>query len=332
MRLPALLAVVILFPVLTPAVARAGGLAVFNQSSLARAAALPALGGPAVLAAGESETRLQLDWTTEYFERENTREALTIDAETRRYALSYRRGFGGSIVPLQGWEWSAELPLVSSGGGMLDSVIEIWHEIFGLPNGGREQAPRDRYRIRYVRDGETLLDLEQGDTGLGDLRLGLGRALGERWTLRAMLQLPTGDADRLSGGHTGGAVWTDFTLPLGASERAALTLSGGVAAATTNGPLGSRQQPFTGLGGAALALPLFAGVEALVQFQLHSALYTGSSLKPLDGASGQLAMGLRIPVYGRRLTLGFQEDLIVNASPDFSLHLGWDFGRSAGER
>lgn len=328
MRLTALLALAILLPT----TAHAEGMAVFNQSSLARAAALPVLAGPPVLAANESETRVRLDWTTEYFERGNDREALTLDAETRRLALSYRRGFGGSIVPLQGWEWSAELPLLDSGGGSLDGLIENWHELFGLPNGGREQAPRDRYRIRYVRDGVTLLDLEKGQTGLGDLRLGVGRALGERWTLRAMLQLPTGDAGRLSGGHTGGALWTDFTLPLGASERASLTLSGGVAAATTNGPLGGRQQPFTGLGGAALALPLFAGVEGLLQFDLHSALYRGSALKPLDGASGQLAMGLRIPVYGSRLTLGFQEDLIVNASPDFSLHLGWDFGRSAGER
>ena len=121
------------------------------------------------------------------------------------------------------------------------------------------------------------------------------------------------------------------TQPLSRRRRCSATRRS-VAAATTNGPLGSRQRPVTGLGGAALALPLFAGVEGLLQFNLHSGLYRGSALAPLGDTSGQLARGLRIPVYGSRLTLGFQEDLIVNASPDFSLHLGWDFGRSAGER
>ena len=313
-------------------VARAEGFAVFNQSSFARAAALPVLGGPPVLATGESQTRATLDWVSEYVEQQNSREALTLDAESERLALSYRRGFGGSIVSGDGWEWGVELPLVSSGGGMLDSLIENWHDVFGLPNGGREQAPRDRYLIRYQRDGQTVLDLDQGKTGLGDARLSLGAALGEQWVLRAMLQLPTGDADRLTGGHTGGALWTDYSLALGESQRVKLTLSGGVSAADTGGPLGAQQEPVAGLAGAALSLPLLWGIEGVTQFNFHTALYRNSTLEPLDGPSGQLAFGVRVPWAGGAFTFGVQEDVVVNTSPDFSLHFGLGFGRSAGER
>lgn len=312
--------------------AQAEGFAVFNQSSFARAAALPALGGPPVLAVGESQTRLTLDWVSEYVEQQNSREALTLDAESQRLALSYRRGFGGSIVSVDGWEWGVELPLVSSGGGRLDSLIENWHDIFGLPNGGREHAPRDRYLIRYQRDGQTVLSLDEGKAGLGDARVTLGVAFGEHWVLRAMLQLPTGDADRLTGGHAGGALWSDYTLPLGETQRAKLTVSAGLSATETGGPLGAQQEPVAALAGAALSLPLFWGMEGVTQFNFHSALYQGSGLEPLDGPSGQLAFGVRLPWAGGAVTLGVQEDVVVNTSPDFSLHIGLSLGRSAGEK
>lgn len=312
--------------------AQAEGFAVFNQSSFARAAALPALGGPPVLAMGESQTRLTLDWVNEYVEQQNSREALTLDAESQRLALSYRRGFGGSIVSVDGWEWGVELPLVNSSGGRLDSLIENWHDIFGLPNGGREQAPRDRYLIRYQRDGQTVFSLDEGKAGLGDVRVTLGAAFGEHWVLRAMLQLPTGDADRLTGGHAGGALWTDYTLPLGETQRAKLTVSAGLSAADTGGPLAAQQEPVAALAGAALSLPLFWGMEGVTQFNFHSALYQGSGLEPLDGPSGQLAFGVRLPWAGGAVTLGVQEDVVVNTSPDFSLHIGLSLGHSAGEK
>lgn len=325
------LALFAVLALLAAGAAQAEGFAVFNQSSFARAAALPVLGGPPVLAVGESQARLNLDWVSEYYERQTGDEALTLDAESQRLALSYRRGFGGSIVSVDGWEWGVELPLVSTGGGLLDSWIEDWHDFFGLPNGGREQAPQDRYRIRYQRNGQTLLDLDQGKSGLGDARLTLGAALGEQWLVRAMLQLPTGDAHRLTGGHTGGALWTDYSRPLGELQRVKLTLSAGVSAADTGGPLGSQQQPVAGLAGAALSLPLFWGIEGLTQFNFHTALYKDSGLKPLDGPSGQLAFGVRLPWSGGAFTLGVQEDVVVNTSPDFNLHFGLSFGRSAGE-
>ena len=311
--------------------AEAEGFAVFNQSSFARAAALPALGQGTVLAVGESQTLATLDWANEYVSQSNSRESLTVDAETQRYALRYRRGFGGSVVSVSGWEWGVEVPVVASNGGLLDSAIENWHSAFSLPNGGREQAPRNRYRIDYKRDGVQRLLLTKGDTTLGDVRLSLGAALGEQLAVHAMVQLPTGDQASLTGGHVGGALWGDWTLPLGSTERTKLTLSAGGSSSASGGPLGDQQKSFVGLGGVALSGPLLWRVDGVAQLNAHTALYGGSSLDPLHGASAQLAFGLRYPWAGGSFALGVQEDLVVNTSPDFSLHFALALGRVAGD-
>lgn len=300
--------------------AQAQGYETFNQSSLARAAALPALGQGAVLPRGEASSSVALDWSNEFFLRSNTRESLTLDGESQRLALRYRAG----IAPLWGHalEWSFELPLLFTGGGVLDGPIENWHSTFGLPNSNRDDVPQDRYRIRYVRDGVTLVDRDDGASGLADVRLGLGLALSERLTLRSLLQLPTGNQNKLTGGHVGGALWLDYSLPLSESRRAALLLSGGVSAANTNGPLGDLQQPVVGVAGAVLIVPIYGALDAVVQLNGHSKLYKGSALAPLSKVSAPLATGLRWTRGAVVFDLAVLEDPSVNASPDFGLLFG----------
>lgn len=302
------------------ALAQAEGYETFNQSSLARFAALPGLGQGAVVPENESINSVTLDWTNEFFVRSTAREDLTLDGESERLALRYRAG----LAPVFGraLEWSLEVPLLFTGGGVMDSGIESWHSVFGLPNANRDDLPQDRYRIRYVRDGVTLLDLDKGSSGLADVRLGLGLALSQRWTLRGLVQLPTGDKDELSGGHTGGALWLDYSLPLTESRRAALLLSGGVSATTTDGPLADLQQPVVGLAGAVLIVPIYGALDGVVQVNAHSKLYKDSALDPLSRVGAPLAFGLRLPYKRLVFDLAVLEDPSVNASPDFGLLFG----------
>lgn len=300
--------------------AGAEGYETFNQSSLARFAALPALGQGAVLPRGSSTRSLGLDWTNEFFVRSNASEDLTLDGESQRLALRYRAG----IAPVFGraLEWSLEVPLLFTGGGLLDSPIESWHDTFGLPNANRDEVPQDRYRIRYVRDGATLVDLDQAESGLADVRLGLGVAVTEKLTLRGLVQLPTGDKDQLTGGHLGGALWLDYTLPLSASRRAALLLSGGVSASQTDGPLADVQQPVVALAGAVLILPVYGALDAVVQVNAHSKLYKNSNLQALSRVGAPLAFGLRLPYRQFVFDLAALEDASVNVSPDYGLLFG----------
>lgn len=300
--------------------AQAQGFETFNQSSVARAAALPGLGQGAVVPRNESINSVTLDWSNEFFVQGNAREELTLDGESQRVALRYRAG----IAPVFGHalEWSLEVPLLFTGGGVMDSGIESWHDTFGLPNANRGDVPQDRYRLRYVRDGVTLLDINKGDSGFADVRLGLGLALSERFTLRGLLQLPTGDKDQLTGGHTGGALWVDYSLPLTESRRAALLLSGGVSAAATDGPLADLQQPVVGLAGAVLIVPIYGALDGVVQVNAHSKLYKNSSLDPLSRVGAPLAVGFRLPYQHFVFDLAVLEDPSVNASPDFGILFG----------
>jgi len=309
-RLPSLLCLALLLPGL----AAAQGFATANHATLSRVALLPVMTGEAMAVPG-SETRYTLDWNNESVAHDNGREQLLIDAEALRLALHHRRSFG------EGWQVSAELPLLFTGGGVMDGPIETWHGWFGLPNGNRDQRPQNRYRVLYQRDDVRHIDESKGESGLGDVRLGLSRALSSRWRLHSSLQLPTGSRADLTGGHAGAALWLAHRAPLG-GEGFVLDLAAGASATDRGGPLSDQQKAVVWLGSAALTapLPLISRLQAVVQLNGHSAPYRDSTLAPL-GSALQLAFGLRRGWEGGAVELAFLEDLKVNASPDFGLHL-----------
>lgn len=299
-----------------PVLAAAQGFATRNQGALTRGFALPVLGEPQILAQGAAQSRVQLDLTNEYYDARTAREQLTLDGETASLTLGYRRGWGADV------EWSVSVPVLGQGGGFLDGFIEDWHATFGLPNAGRELAPQDRYLYRYERDGVTRLARTLDDSGAGDVELALGFRVRPGQALRAMLKLPTGDAEALRGGALGGALWLDSALPFAADSRWSGYYAVGVASQERSGALRVQQQAVTGLGGLGVALRLWPRVQALAQVYAHTPLYR-------DSETDLARLGLQL-VFGGRLRLGqtldldlaIQEDPVVNSSPDFSVHIG----------
>jgi hypothetical protein len=286
-----------------------------NSGALARSFALPALGAPAVLLRGRTETRVLLDFTNEYVsEGVCSAECILLDGETARLRLSHSRGLGG------GWDFRAELPLLDQDGGFLDSWIEEWHGWFGLPNGGREQRPDNRYEYRYVRNNNVLFEETQEHSGIGDVTLSLGRRTGRSSALRGMVKLPTGDEETLAGGNLGGALWFDAALPL--PRRWDGYFSVGVSFNERGSVLPEQQNRTLALGGLGLAIPFIGSSRLVAQLYAHSRLYKDSELSALSRFGLPLTLGLQMPA-GRstRLDLGFQEDLSVGASPDFSAYL-----------
>lgn len=299
---------------LLPFAAVAGGFEDSNASTFARAFAIPALGRGAVLADGETEARATLNWSNEFYDRASGGEALLLDAESQRLTLAMRYGFAN------GWEGAIDLPIINSDGGMLDGLIENWHDAFGLPNGDRQLRPRDQYRIQYQRNGQTVLLRTIGNSGVGDLRLSAGKAISSTLVLRGLLQLPTGDADTLTGGHIGGALWAEYTMPITASGRTQVVWSLGGSVAETSGALGAQQQPALGIGGAALTIGLTERLDALVEINSNSKLYRDSGQAPLSHAAAVVQFGGRYTLGGTRFEFAAIEDGSVNASPDFGFH------------
>lgn len=286
-----------------------------NQAGLARSFALPELGAAEVRTPGHPLWRLALDWSNEFVVKQNTNESLTEDGETQRYALYYARGLGN------GFELNAELPLLITGGGVLDGIIQNWHDFWGLPNGGRQDAPHDRYLFQYVRDNRTLLKVDQGTAGLGDLELGAGWQALPALALRAMVKLPTGDAGKLTGGNAGGALWADYD-PFKGSARWFGFLSLGASYNARSEVLSAQQRRFVGFGGGGAGFRIFRPFALMAQLYGHTPLYSGSEIGALTRDGLQIAFGGRYDFNARtQLNLGFQEDLSVDTAPDFSIHL-----------
>lgn len=286
-----------------------------NQASLARHAPLP---DPQADATGQG-LRLSADWNNEFVLKQNAQESLLLDGETLRLSVAGRWDW-------QGWLLGAELPLLINSGGVLDRPIEGWHRFFSLPNGNREDEPRNQYRYGYQRQGQTLLDLDSGRNGLGDARLSLARCAPAGGCWRGLLQLPSGDADHLMGGGLGASAWYERPYAFSAAGAWSGAYAAGLSAVRSDGPLQDQQRELIPFGWLSLGYALLPTLDLGAQFYLHGPLYRDSELAALKHPGGQLAFGLRYrPTPQTSLWLGAQEDPIIESSPDFSIHLAVDW-------
>lgn len=290
-----------------------------NEAALSRTTALPQIGQALVLNRGEVSTHFGVDWSNEYVQRQNARENLTLDGETGHIDWGLRYGVARGI------EVGIDIPLLLTGGGVLDGLIEGWHSAFGLANGGREQVARNQFRYRYTRDGVTLLDVEHGGKRLGDIELNAGVALGPALALRALVKLPSGSESSLTGGNSGGALWLDFD-PFGNSARWFGFVSAGASYNEKSKILPEQQEQLVGLAGVGVGYRVFRRVALAAQVYGHTALYHDSEINALTRPGGQLVVGGRISVAPHlSLDLGVEEDVSVNSSPDFGIHFGLNY-------
>lgn len=104
--------------------------------------------------------------------------------------------------------------------GTFDPFIDSWHKVFGLPEGIRDERPRDALRFDFTENGTTRLQLSDRQRGLGDVviaahyKLNVADSGVGSWTLSTAVKLPTGDSDKLTG--SGG---TDIGMTLAYSHR-----------------------------------------------------------------------------------------------------------------
>ena len=104
---------------------------------------------------------------------------------------------------------------------MLDDLIDGWHSAFGMPDGGRNAAPRDEFLYRF---GERLAPsflLTEPQSGIGDTQLKFARLIGrdQGFVVQASVKLPTGEEDMLAG--SGSADWSRDAAAHAAAARAA---------------------------------------------------------------------------------------------------------------
>ena len=249
--------------------------------------------------------------TNTFQEQERGDEQIVIDVENYRYSvdLGYRRG---------AWSFAASLPFVASRAGELDRLIEEWHDLFGLPQGGRTRAPRDRLEIRYLRDGEVEFSQLESSNGIADIALSLGYHAPGGFGYHVGIELPSGSESDFSGNESlDTALWLTRAQAFGET----LTVYGllGLSFPGDDGALAERLASRIWVAQLGLEYRVGAMLSVTAQLDLHSRWLDDSSLKAF-GNSAQLQLGLGIDglLDEHRLDLYFSEDILVGSAPDIS--------------
>ncbi len=248
-------------------------------------------------------------------------ESVLFDGETARLEWRLRYGLGERV------ELGIELPWVWHSAGRLDSLIDSWHDAFGLPDGFRDDLPQDRLRYRYVDDSGTRLDFQNSTGGLGDLRLmagvRLGNAADHRLALRFGVVVPTGDADELLGTDAVSlsAGFAGDLRSVGGSERLSAYYRAHLSWIDEPALLPDRYREWVGHVSGGFGYRVTPRVDLRAQVAVRTATHD-SELLVLGEPSVALSFGGNIRLSERYLlSLVVGEDIKVNSSPDVTFLL-----------
>jgi hypothetical protein len=247
-----------------------------------------------------------------------------LDGETYRFALAARYG----IAP--GFEIGLTIPLLTNSGGFLDGFIEGFHDFFGFNQGKRKSYPEDRLLYEYTRAGDSKVLVNDGSTGIGDIRLsGAWQVYSDRRenprqvALHGSIKLPTGNSHRLFGsGSTDFALWVtasdNYRLPLG---NLTLYAAGGGLVMTDGDVLRDQQRNLVGFGSLGIGWSPLEWLALRIQADGHTSFYGGSDLVQVNSGSVQLTTGGTFGLTRNTfLDVGVSEDVVVDASPDVVFH------------
>ena len=270
---------------------------------------------PASLSTSRCQNSLSARYSISNSSIENNKadEQLLIDGELSRLEIRLQRQ-----LPSLNWldSISLSVPYYQHAGGVLDNVIDSWHELTGLPESNRQQRPQDALHYRYQRNGETLIDIQQDQQGLGDITVAAHK---DRYNLA--LKLPTGDENKLTG--SGG-------LELGLSYSTALPEAGFSGFAGSIGAtyifddkiLAQQSQDSTVAGALLAAYNISNRMNIFVSGSWQSAWYN-SEINSIGAVSGNIGIGAYGETANGFWSARITEDLPTETAPDFGISLDY---------
>ncbi len=247
-------------------------------------------------------------------------ESIYLDYEAYRFNFSYQYGLN------QHWNLKLDIPVIYQTGGVLDSAIDNWHDFFNLPDGKRPFIKRDQYDLQYAYQSQTLVNLNEAGSSLGDIQIALARTLIESsdttMSLWGSLKLPTGDEDKLtSNGASDFSAWLALNQRL--SKNWVINLNTGAVILGSNSYKNIPLSNYALYGHVMLGVSVSENINLKVQLQGHTSYYQKSQLDML-GNTYLLSFGGSIKINQcNQLDIAFSEDIKVEASPDASLLFSW---------
>jgi hypothetical protein len=145
-------------------VAASEPLYVKNLSPVAGLLGLPSQRDAHTTEPGSLGAALHSSIASHYVNDSSRDEFLNLDGETLRFALELRYGLA------ENWDVQLEGPWLDQSGGNLDSLIDDWHDLWGMSDGGRSDVPRDELDYRYATRAGSF-GLQEDESGLGDVSL-----------------------------------------------------------------------------------------------------------------------------------------------------------------
>ncbi|MCB1841889.1 MAG: DUF3187 family protein [Halioglobus sp.] len=140
-----------------------------NLSPVAGLFGLPSQRSALTTPVGTLSAALHGSIASHYINDSNPGELINLDGETRRVALELRYGVA------ENWDLQLELPWLDHSGGDLDELIDDWHDLWGMADGGRSDIPRDLLDYRYATP-QGGIALQDDASGVGDISLSLSHA------------------------------------------------------------------------------------------------------------------------------------------------------------
>lgn len=294
---------------------------------------VPASSGSRVLPPDSSELIASVDVASYLYERTLEAESVAMDGETYRLALAWRQGLRPNL------EYLLEVSAVAHTRGVFDEFIKDWHALFGLPQGRRNEVPRNRLAIRYADSGGNRVDIRQDRLALSAVGFGLGYSLPD-WPLRndglairAGLRVPVGnELAKADSGVVAASVWaeTSGALPGRAATRRWLY------SATLGGLVAERPRGLSNIAGRLIFFGrlgvTWRAMKRLIltaQLDAHSSPYRASRLAPLADPVVMVGLGGSWRLT-RRTTLEValtEDDSGRRSAPDIGLHMALRWAR-----
>lgn len=194
------------------------------------------------------------------------------DGEIEVLTYGYRRALADR------WEFAVEVPYVIHHGGFLDRPIDEFHDVFGFDDDGRDLAGQGQLDYYVQHDGSVAIDMQRDTRDWGDVRAQIGYQLhsdaDSSLAIRAMVKMPTGDSDQLTGSDgTDVATWIEYgRSSLFGNARASLNAGAGMVALGKGEFLSDAQEDFAGFAHFGLGFRLSSRLVALGQLNYHSRL------------------------------------------------------------
>lgn len=249
--------------------------------------------------------------------RSSARWSVSLDMEISELAFRYTGKMSDSFG------FGVELPLFSFNSGVLDGFLESYHDMFGLPDYGKSERPRNDFLYEVWKDGRMIIKGNSGKTGIGDIRFSLKKVIynGDPViSIKTAIELPTGNE---SHGFGNGSL--DFMGSLLIDKRlskrlliygnAGMVFPGNLKAEET---IDLREYFYAGIGIEAAA---WEKLHLLGQLFVQTSPFPDTDISAVDRTAVMISLGGRYAFKDNSIEFSFTEDMSTSGAPDFTASL-----------